>query len=152
MKPLMLTALLAFAAPSADAGDVSIDLGFRHHGKRVRIKFGKRDTEVQRRGRDRIQRRRRRSHAHRVWVPVRYETVRTRVWVRRQHRRQYVPAVYRTRYDRCGYAYRVLVRNGYWTHRHIPGHFEFRVKRVRRGGYYEVAGHRPQRHRQRHRA
>lgn len=145
MKPLMLTALLAFAAPAADAGDVSIDFGFRKHGKSVRIQVNRRD--------DRHFDRRRRGHVHRVWVPVRYETVRTRVWVPAQVRRVYVPALYRTRYDRCGNAYRILVRSGYWTHRFVAGHYETRVKRVRHGGYYEVVPHRSSHgHRHRHRA
>lgn len=157
MKPLLLTALLALAAPAADAGGLQIDFGFRHRGERVRVRVFDRHG---RRARHRYPVLRRPYECREVWVPARYETVRRRVRVAGRVERFYQPAVYETHYDRYGYtAVRVLVRRGYWTTtRRAPGHFVTQVERVRREGYFEricnTPGHRhagplPIRHRRR---
>jgi hypothetical protein len=128
MRPLLMTALLALAAPQADAGDVSIDFGFRHKG--LRIGFGyhrnRRPRHVQR-------------YCDRFWVPGYYENVRQRVWV---------PG----HWDRC------CDRRGHGRHRYrdhhcrkvwTPGHYEIRLERVWHSGHWEYAcnsrGHRHER-------
>ena len=68
--------------------------------------------------------------ATRGWVPGHYEVVERSVWVGGGTRRTWVPAVYETRYDGCGRAYRVLLRDGYWRQVALPGRYERRPVRV----------------------
>jgi len=149
MKPLLLTTLIALAAPAADAGGLHFD--FRHKGKRVHI--GIHDRHGRRAHRDNHRRPivRRHYDCHRVWVPGHHDTVRRRVWVPGRVERVYQPAVYQTRYDRCGYETRVLVRRGYWTSRGTPGRYEVRVERVRNGGYFKRVCNTPGHHHAGHR-
>ena len=66
----------------------------------------------------------------RAWVPAHYETVERSVWVSGGTRRTWQPAAYQTRYDACGRAYRVLLRDGYWRQVALPGRYERRPVRV----------------------
>jgi hypothetical protein len=148
MKPLIVTALLALAAPQADAGDVKVDLGLGIHAKGLHIDFdlfGRRP---------RIEHRRTPRHVcYREWVPGYYETVRRRVWVPghfevihtgrqdRSHRREA---------DRGRHRHAVKIR---YHHRHrgprkiwVPGHYRMRTERVWHPGHWRhhcrIPGHR----------
>ncbi|MHC4959072.1 MAG: hypothetical protein ACYTGN_11930 [Planctomycetota bacterium] len=152
MKPLLLTTMLAFAAPAAEAGDVSFSFGFGRHGKHFQVRVDDRKPHARSHvHKPKVHRHRApRAHTRRVWVPVRYETVREKVWVPGYHRRVWVPAVYHTHVDRCGHTYRHLVKRGYHTKTFVRGHFEFRSKRVKHGGHYETVSVKRPRHRQKH--
>jgi hypothetical protein len=156
MKALLITSLFAVAAPAADASDLSelfkahanvhkaivkahVDVARAILTPRVVV----RHTPADRRIRERVVTRR-------VWVPVRYEVVRRKVFVPGSVRRVWHPAQYRIRYDACGRPYRVLVRAAHWDEIRENGHYEWREERVRRGGYYETINETP-RHRDRHR-
>ena len=153
MKPLLITSMLAFAAPVASANDF-VDF----HKKLFRVHRDVHRTihkavvhpsvhvTVGHRHRDRHGARRRN---HRVWVPVRYETVRRRVYVPGRFERVWHPAEYESRRDRCGYRYRVLVSRGHYDTVRTNGRYEWRRERVRRGGYYRTVDspHHNRRHR-----
>ncbi len=68
--------------------------------------------------------------AQRVWVPGRYEHVSDRVWVPGGLERIWIEPVYRTEFDACGNAIRVLVRAGCWRDVPRPGRYEVRTRRV----------------------
>lgn len=59
-----------------------------------------------------------------------YETITERVWVEGVTRRVWVPEVYRTEYDWCGRARRILIAEGYYRTVCEPGHFETRTRMV----------------------
>ena len=73
-------------------------------------------------------------HVHRSFckklLPGHYELRNQQVWVAGCDRRQWVPAVYSTRYDSCGRPVQVLVRNGYWTTVGTPGYYRTEQRRV----------------------
>ncbi len=70
----------------------------------------------------------------RIWVPGRYETQRTRVWVPEVARRVWVEPVFSLRFDLWGRGSRVLVSAGHWKIVVTPGHWELRPVRVWRSG------------------
>jgi len=136
MKPLLITALLAVSAPAASANDF-VDFHkkiFNAHRRIARAIFHT-HRDVHRAAHWRIR-------ARRVWVPVRYEIVRRQVYIPGTTERVWRPARYGTRYDNCGYSYRVLVSRGYWDVIRTPGRYVWRAERVRRGGYYRYRTHR----------
>ncbi|MHC4931854.1 MAG: hypothetical protein ACYTGV_06665, partial [Planctomycetota bacterium] len=96
MKPLMVAALILFATPQSNAGDVNVSFGFRYQRKGLQVGVGvqkqgpHKDLRV---GVDVARQGPRgglnvgvalRRHRHRnccSWIPAHYEPVRSRVWV-----------------------------------------------------------------------
>lgn len=66
----------------------------------------------------------------RVWVAGHYEYVMRRVWVPGTCTRVWIEPIFATRWDACGRAFRVCVREGYWDSVTSPGHFEDRGEPV----------------------
>lgn len=134
MKLLALSTLLALAAPQADAGDLGFRIGY--HGKHVSISVNSHPPR-------RVQR----HHCDQVWVPVHYETVRYKVWVPAHYKRVWVPArrVHHrhARLHRSGCRPIRLGPSGHWSQVYVPGHYEWRTRSVRRGGYYEFVCNQP---------
>ncbi len=155
MKPLLITTLLAVSAPVASANDI-VDFHrkiHRVHQSVARIFDAHR--YVHRSAHRAIFHRRHQDHhvyTRRVWVPVRYEVTRRRVFIPGTFRRVWSAAHYETRRDHHGHSYRVLVHRGHWDTIRTNGRYEWRRERVRRGGYYKTieTGHRSERHRDRH--
>jgi hypothetical protein len=157
MKPLIVTALLALAAPQAHAGDVKVDFGFGIRTKGLHIDldlFRHRDHPRVTHRRHHRHHRPHRYRCHREWVPGYYETVRRRVWVPghfeyvhpRKHRGSARHVAHRERDRRA-----VPVRH--YRHRHrgprriwVPGHYEFHSERVWHPGHWrricDIPGHR----------
>lgn len=73
----------------------------------------------------------------RVWVEGYYRTEYQRVWIEACQQKRWVPPQYATRYDSCGKAYSVLVRDGYYDLVTIPAHAETRPIKVWVPGRYE---------------
>jgi hypothetical protein len=73
----------------------------------------------------------------RVYVPGHYETVEHQVWIPATRQRVWCEPVYETRYDSCGRAYTVLVRNGGYEWVTTPGHYEIQTARVWVTGRWE---------------
>lgn len=72
----------------------------------------------------------RRHSSSRVWIPGCYRTAYERVWIPTAKKKTWIEPIYETRYDECGRAYQVLVREGCWRWIEVPGHYEDRpVKR-----------------------
>lgn len=73
-----------------------------------------------------------------------FRNERRRVWCAETYRNEWVPAAYRTDYDRYGNGVRVLVRAGFNRRICVPGHWDYvdhRV-RVRRPGHFCRVHHR----------
>lgn len=80
--------------------------------------------------------------ATRQWVPDRYETRCEQVLVcPARYERRYVEPCYVTRYDRCGYPYRVCSSPGYWREVYVPARYETRNVSARVPGYYRDSGY-----------
>ena len=114
MKPLLITAALALAAPLASAGDFSFHLGIgkSRKGKSVRVGVGYRDSH-HRGGHVKVAVRKHRDHGYRRGHRYghrrgHYEYVKRRVWVPGYYEKVYHPAEYRYRYDRCGRRIKVI--------------------------------------------
>ena len=75
-----------------------------------------------------------------------------RVYVPGYHEKRWIEPIYETRYDSCGRAYEVLIREGCYERIWVPGHYETRTK-YRYNGYdrrsYGHHGHYRNRHRSR---
>jgi len=123
-KTLLIASLFALGAPTASAGDLDFIFrwGSHRHNRRVEVRHNHRH-EV-----------RCDEHCHRTYVPGCYETVTVRVLVPARHETVWEPAVYETRYDPCGRAYRVCVREGYYRTVCIPARYEDRCERVFKPG------------------
>lgn len=129
-------ALCTFAAPAA-AQELSFHIGKRLGDAEVGLTLStghRHATYGHRYGR------RSRGHvsAGKVWIAGRYETVERRVWIPARRERIWVDPAYRTVYDSCGRASRVLVRSGRWEWVHRPGHYEVRHVNVWKPGYWST--------------
>jgi len=73
----------------------------------------------------------------RRWIPACYKTQTRRVIVcKGRYERRYVPAVYGTRYDACGRAFRVMIKPACYRNVWVPPRYETRQVRVRVPGHY----------------
>jgi len=131
MKPLILTALLALAAPQAAAGDLSFGFGFGHHdgNSDVRVRIGYRGAHRPH-PRPRV-------HVRQVWVAGHYDTVNRQVWVPGYTRKVWQPALYGWRTE-CGMRIRYMIRAAGYTYITVPGHYETTTERVWVPGHYET--------------
>jgi hypothetical protein len=132
MKALMITSMLALAAPVASAGDLQFDFGFGRTGRhsKIRVNVGYRDDH---RGHD--QRRVHRDvhrHVHRDVHRDRghWETVARRVWIPGHYDVVHRPAAYGYRYDACGARVRYVVRPACTERIWCRGRYETRHERV----------------------
>lgn len=116
--PLLLAALAL--TPAANAEFINLQYS-KHgkHGKHIGISIGYAPKP-----------------APRVWVPGHYEVRCEKVWVEGPEERVYVMPVHETRYDKCGRAYQVELRSGYWMTVKQPGRFEERRVRTWVPGHY----------------
>jgi hypothetical protein len=158
MKPLMVAALILFAAPKSDAGDVDFSLGFSYQRKGLQVGVGVQKQGPRKDLRVGVGVRSKqglhigvatRRHRHRnccSWVPAHYEQVRSRVWVPGHyepvrhrvlaHGRMRKRPVHAT--QRCGFPPRQARHGRLARHRHwVPGHHEWRVEQILRPGHWE---------------
>ncbi|MGQ0612630.1 MAG: hypothetical protein ACT4PV_02610 [Planctomycetaceae bacterium] len=103
MRAILLCSILAAMAPAAQAGDWN----FRF---RIEDIFGNGRRQHRQHRQHRHQDECRQYRCERRYECGHYETVRREVVIPAEYRIVHVPAVYEWRYDRCGNAYRVLVR------------------------------------------
>lgn len=66
----------------------------------------------------------------RIYRRGRYETRCEQVWIPARQERVWIEPRYEWRHDPCGRRYRVLIRAGHHSLRHVPGHYESRTVRV----------------------
>jgi hypothetical protein len=134
LRPLLPLSIALLAAAPARAGDLSLGVvlggrhgavelsygggskGHRYHGGRGPVVAGcalhGRCTPA------------------RIFVPGHYASVEREVWVPACREKVWVDPVYATRHDACGRPVRVLVCEGRWSVRVVPGHYETRCERV----------------------
>ena len=133
LKPILLTSLIAIAAPAAQAGDWSFGLSFHKDRKpSIRIRYDNR------RGHDR------RDHrvdiCREVWVPGRFERVRREVVIPARYERRFRPAEFKMVHrGHHGRRVRVLVRAAHHdrvlvSHRRV----EIRYERQWVPGYFRT--------------
>ena len=134
LKPALLTALFAIAAPAAHAGDWNFGITF---GKDRKPRF-----HVSYDGHKHHRHRPRHRVCRPVWVPGHFERVRRPVVIPARYESRWIPPRYEYRYNPCGERVRILVRRGFYKkvlvrprrvdYRYdrvwVPGHREYRCK------------------------
>ena len=130
-RPALFAALALALAPAASAGDLGLSLHLGKKGKGIHVSYHKGARGPVASGRI-VSSRRPITHRapRKVWTPGHYQTVARRVWIPETYQKVYIEPVYETRYDECGRPITVLVREGYWTSKCIPGYYETRHDKV----------------------
>ncbi|MEM7308530.1 MAG: hypothetical protein AAF682_17745 [Planctomycetota bacterium] len=129
LRPALLATLALATAPAAHAGDLSLGIHFGKRSKSIHATVG--NVRVGYRTPRRV------CAPRKVWVPGRYDTVTRQVWIPGGKEKVWIEPLYQTRYDECGRPYQVLVRDGYWTVRQLPGYYETRCEQVWVPGYWK---------------
>lgn len=140
---LVLGASSLSAAPEADAQEWSINARRSSRHGSINVSFGGGRDYGSRQSNGRYGRVVRTTRSNRVecapprqWVPGHYDWVEEQIWVPGRTRREWVPAVYETRYDDCGNPYRVLVCAGYYHTVQEPGYYRTQRRKVWHDGYW----------------
>ncbi len=138
LKPVLLTALFAVAAPAADAGDWNFGITFGKDRKpRFRISYEGNRHHPHPRRTVRV--------CRPVWVPGRFEQVKREVVIPARYERRWIPARFEYRYNDCGERIRIRVRRGHYRNVLVQRRrVEYRYDRI------WVAGHREYRCKHRH--
>ena len=148
LKPALLTALFAVAAPAADAGDWNFGITFGKDRKpRFHVSYDG--------NRDHHQPRRPEKVCRPIWVPGHFERVKREVVIPARYEKRWIPARFEYRYNRRGERIRIRVRRGHYEnvlvqrrrveHRHdriwVAGHREYRCKHRHHRDRIEVRTH-----------